>query len=243
MISDDELLDLPEDPELAFVQCERKLREGLFRRLEETESYNANSSYKLEYINHVVAVAKALELSIFDEYSIPSLGSDLHPFYEQFRHDVDHVTVQIRMRHARRVKNYSVALDPATKSKVRHHLQQIKEIVDRLEVSERKKEALYSKINALADEVDKDRTRFDTAMALITEVASVGGEAADRLEPVRKWIDSIARLLGRAKEAEDAAAPRLPAPKERKRIEPPRRVIPAKQNSKRIDDLDDEIPF
>jgi hypothetical protein len=45
--------------------------------------------------------------------------------------------------------SYSVALDSATKSKIRHHLQQIKDIVDRLEVSERKKEALYSKINAL----------------------------------------------------------------------------------------------
>jgi hypothetical protein len=80
MISDDELLDLPEDPELAFVQCERKLREGLFKKLEETESYNANKSYKLGYINHVVADAKVLELSIFDEYNILSWESDLHLF-------------------------------------------------------------------------------------------------------------------------------------------------------------------
>jgi hypothetical protein len=109
MISDDELLDLPEDPERAFVQCERKLRHRLFKKLEETQSYNAYKSYKLEYINHVVSVAKALELSIFDEYGIPTLDADINPFYDQFLHDVDHLTVQIRMRHARRVK---VALSP-----------------------------------------------------------------------------------------------------------------------------------
>jgi hypothetical protein len=225
------------------VQCEGKLREIVFAKLEESESYDARKFYMLEYISHVVATAKALDCGYFDEYEIPTLEGDIQSSYEQFLVDVSHVAWQIRMRHARRVKSYSVALDPATKSKIRHHLEQIKEIVDHLEVSERKKEALYSKINALAGEVDKDRTRFDAAMALIMEVASVGGEAADKLEPVRKWIDSIARLLGRAKEAEDAAAPRLPAPKERKRIEPPRRALPEKARSRSIDDLDDEIPF
>jgi hypothetical protein len=47
MISDDELLDLPDDPELAFVQAERKLRENLFKNLEDTESYSVALSYKL----------------------------------------------------------------------------------------------------------------------------------------------------------------------------------------------------
>jgi hypothetical protein len=115
--------------------------------------------------------------------------------------------------------------------------------VDRLEISERKKQAMYSKIDALANEVDRNRTQFDAAMALIVEVASIGGDAAEKLEPVRKWIDSIARLLGRAKEAEDAAAPRLPGPQERKRIEPPRRTLPKRERSPAVDDLDDEIPF
>ena len=243
MISDDELLDLPDDPELAFVQCERKLRESLLEKLRDTESYDGDRSYKIGYINQVVGIAKALDLPIFDEYDVPTLDRPTHSFYEQFLQDVDHFTVQIRMRHARRVKRYSVALDHATKSKIRHHLEQIKEMVDRLGVSERKKGALYSKINALVEEVDKDRTRFDAAMALILEVASIGSEAAEKLEPARRWIDSIARLLGRAKEAEDAAAPRLPAPKERKRIEPPRRHLPEEERQRTVDDLDDEIPF
>jgi hypothetical protein len=48
MISDDELLDLPDDPELAFVQGERKLRESLLEKLREIENYDGDRSYKIE---------------------------------------------------------------------------------------------------------------------------------------------------------------------------------------------------
>jgi hypothetical protein len=63
------------------------------------------------------------------------------------------------------------------------------------------------------------------------------------LEPARKWIDSISRLLGRAKEAEETANPSLPAPEERKRIEPPRRHESGRKAPSIADELDDEIPF
>jgi hypothetical protein len=242
MISDDELVDLPDDPELAFVQCERKLRNRLLDSLRESEGYDI-ASYKLEYINHVVAIARGLNLPFFDNYNVPTVEKNIESFYTQFLQDVDHFTVQIRMRHARRSKLYSVALDRATKQKIRHYLDQIKLVVDDSRVFQRKKEALYSKINALADELDRDRTRFDAAMALVLEVSATAGEAVENLEPARKWIDSIARLLGRAKEAENTAAPRLPGPMERKRIEPPRRPAEEEKSTEMFDDLDDEIPF
>jgi hypothetical protein len=242
MISDDELVDLPDDPELAFVQCERRLRDRLFDNLKDSEGYDI-ASYKLQYINHVVAIARGLNLPLFDNYDVPTVEANIESFYTQFLQDVDHFTVQIRMRRARRLKLYSVALDGATKEKVRHYLGQIKIIVDDSKLSQRKKEALYTKINALADEVDRDRTRFDAAMALVLEVSTTGGEAVEKLEPARKWLDSIARVLGRAKEAENTATSRLPAPKERKRIEPPRRPTEEEKSTEKFDDLDAEIPF
>ena len=129
MIADDDLLDLPEDPELAFVQSERRLRKVLFENLrQDSENYEIASACKLEYINHVFAVAKGLELSIFDGYNVPILNHQIQAFYEQFLQDVDHFTVQIRMRHARRVRLYSVALDASTRRKIRHYLEQIKEM-------------------------------------------------------------------------------------------------------------------
>jgi uncharacterized protein YoxC len=87
------------------------------------------------------------------------------------------------MRHARRVRRYSVALDASTRRKIRHYLEQIKEIGDRLDASERKKERLYDKINALVEEVDKDRTRFDAAMDLVLEVSSAQEQTKDSSAP------------------------------------------------------------
>ena len=81
-------------------------------------------------------------------------------------------------------------------------------------------------------------------MALVSEVAAAGGDAAERPELARKWINPIARLLCRAKEAEDAAAPVPAVARGAKRIEPPRRpTTDSKQTSDDFDDLDDGIPF
>ena len=134
-------------------------------------------------------------------------------------------------------------LDASTKSKIRHYLEKIREIVDRLEVPLPKKEALTAKITALTDEVDRDRTRLDAYAGLALEMAATGGEVAHRLNPARKFLDSIAGLLGYAKQAEDAR-PSLPAPHERKRLTPPRKErLPAPEPPRQPDLLDDDIPF
>jgi hypothetical protein len=74
-------------------------------------------------------------------------------------------------------------------------------------------------------------------------MAATGGEVAQRLNPVRKFLDSIAGLLGYAKQAEDAR-PSLPAPHERKRLTPPRKErLPAPEPPRQPDLLDDDIPF
>ena len=46
--------------------------------------------------------------------------------------EVEHYIVQIKIRHGRRVKGYSVTLDPNSKSIIRHHLDQIRAMIDRL---------------------------------------------------------------------------------------------------------------
>ena len=53
--------------------------------------------------------------------------------------------VQIQIAHGRRVRGYSVQLDASTKSKIRHYLEKIREIIDRLEVHFPKKKRLQRK--------------------------------------------------------------------------------------------------
>jgi hypothetical protein len=115
-------------------------------------------------------------------------------------------------------------------------LNQIKNIVDEVELDDRKKEALYSKINALADEFDRDRTHVQAFGALVIEMAGIVGEAANKMEPARKLLDSIARVFGVAKSHEDANL-QLPPHHEPKKIEPPHKRLPAPKPD------DDDIPF
>lgn len=97
-------------------------------------------------------------------------------------------------------------------------MEQIRSIVDRLEIPIEKKEALVRRITALNDEVDRDRTKLEVYSGLAIEVANTSGQVAKRLNPIRKWVDGIARLLGQAKEAEDARQPL--------QLEPPRKQLP-----------------
>jgi hypothetical protein len=78
-------------------------------------------------------------------------------------------------------------------------------------------------------------------MAIYIAVCDGIGQGFKKLEPARKWIDSIAALLGRAKEVEDSLRPTLPRPQERKELEPPRAQLAPPERKR--NDLDDDIPF
>jgi len=104
-----------------------------------------------------------------------------------------------------------------------------------------KRDALYNKLNRFASEVDKNRTNLQAGMAVYITVCDGIGEGFKKLEPARKCFDSIAALLGRAKEVEDSMHPTLPRPDERKQLEAPRkRLAPPEQ---RGGGPNDEIPF
>ena len=116
------------------------------------------------------------------------------------------------------IKQHSVALDAAAKIKLRHLLDQIRETVDKLDVSVAKKEALYNRINYLLAEIDRERTRWAAFAALMIEACDDIGQAAKKLEPVVRLVERVGAAIGVAKRAEDAQ-PRLPAPKTSKRIQ------------------------
>jgi hypothetical protein len=95
---------------------------------------------------------------------------------------------------------------------------------------------LFARIAELAEEVDKDRTRFEHLTALTIQVAQTTGVVAQKLDPVVRIVQSI---FGKSKGVENQRAP-LPAPRKNKQIEDKRKEEKARRFEK---DLDDEIPF
>ena len=248
MISDDELAQLPEDPDLAFVEFERIIRsrvdtqelQEIKLNVDEGIAYSADP-YRREYISKILAAAKVYGIGALDRWSIPTAQDDVAPIYVNLTSDVDHITTQTRLRYVPRNRKNSVGLDGNTKARIHHFIQQIRAAIEDADLPEPKRDSLYTKLNAFALEVDKNRTNLQAAMSVYISVCDGIGQGFQKLEPARKWVDSIAALLGRVKEVEDSLRPALPRTEERKQLESPRRrIAPPVQKG---GDLDDEIPF
>jgi hypothetical protein len=240
LISDEEIAALPEDRQSAFVEFEKIVRARVQARENEVagQQWGDADPYRLEYINKVLAAARAYEVEALKDWQVPPTGSsNIFDEYRQFTADVDHFTMQIRIRKAPINRRSSVGLDGNTKVKIHHHIEQIRQTIDAAGLPVEKHDALCAKLNRFALEVDKIRTDLRTGMAFYIAVCAGIGEGFKKLEPARRFIDSIATLMGKAKEFEENL-PELPQAAERKQLEPPRKVLPPP-----VRDLDDEIPF
>jgi hypothetical protein len=227
-------------PEMAFVLLETKYREKLNSNLEGSDNSGSFDAYVIEYMHHTQAAARALGLDILDAWTVPSHSrSNLYDIYKDFTAAVDQFKVHVQIDDARTIIRYSVNLDPDDKNKLRNYVAEIKRVIDASALSTRKKERLFDLINAFLAEVDRDRAPWDRFADMVIGLAHLGGDAAQELEPARKLINSIARLLGRAKEFEDST-PRLPPRQEPRRIPGPPKDLDL---TRPRGDLDTEIPF
>jgi hypothetical protein len=121
---------------------------------------------------------------------------------------------------------------------IQSHIGNIRDIVQSTALPDLKKEAIFSKINALSDEIDRDRTKAEALTALALEIASGVGSATKELEPAKKLLDSIGNVMAKAKDLAERLG--LPSPKSNPRLEPPMKKLPPPSNE---DELDDDIPF
>ncbi len=230
------------DPEMAFVLLETRFRETLEKKLDSNDNNYTWNLAVIEYLNHSIAAARGLGISSFNEWEVPKHpkrdDDNLNSFYHDFMTAVDHFKVLVQIEKARSHAQFSVTLDPADKTKIHHFAEQIREIIQSSSLRPSKKERLFSKLIAFLKEVDLDRTKLEAFSDFVISLAHTGGEAAQELEPARKWLDSISRLLGHAKEFEDSAPQISHAPP--RQIPGPPRALPSPAPK---GDMDDEIPF
>jgi hypothetical protein len=235
--------DLPDDAEAAFLTLEQRFRAD---RDKKTGSFDPDqyfpADHYLEYMRRTASAAQELGLSFYDQLTIPAVANLNWQSYRLFQSELDHYLTSLQIRRARRDSRYVVKLGTKTRSVLNHHIMQIREIILRLEVEDWKREALLDRLNDLQSEVDRDRFRYQILAAFTIEAAGVLGEAADRMEPVRQFIDSISGLIWGTKHAEQTKS--LPAPPPRKQIPPPPKSSARKPEPRLTrDEMDDEIPF
>lgn len=126
-------------------------------------------------------------------------------------------------------------LDSAAKSKLHKYINKIREIIADADLTDSKREAFASKLNAFAEEVDRDRTKIEAFAAFY---AGAKTELKD-LTDLSDKLEKIWEIVGKGKELWKA----LPKPKITGYLEKPLDKIEDHSKSKESFELDDEIPF
>jgi hypothetical protein len=227
------------DPALAFVRLETRFR-GVLKKSIDGGSDN-NYAYGMavaEYMNHTIAVAQFFNFDFLDSFDPEPNDATIADMYGRFTMRVDAFKVRVQLAQIRTPMEYSVGLSTTDKVKLRFFVEQMKTVIDDAKLPEEKRDELMNILNDFLAAADRNRAPWNIFADFVIKLASVGGEAAKKLEPVRQWIDSIANLLGHNKEIENSQ-PKLPKP-ERKKIEDSR---PKSEPQAKPSDVDDEIPF
>lgn len=235
MAGDDDFLDpemkeLPDDPRLAFVVYEERLRPVT----RDAERDTPDTSLPRRYANSLIAFIRIEGLPISIE-TPPLHDQDFWPWYNQFLEYVDYYVVEYKLAHARgRSSNIvtAISFSPNYREEITGLLDRIRKIVNQAELEENKKDAIYAKISALQLEMDRSTTLMGAILSGYLDVMTAIGEGGERLEPAVKVLERLMRVFRRAKADHDQG--QLPPPEEKKQLPPPKVDW---------DELDDEIPF
>jgi hypothetical protein len=194
MDEDEVYATIPADPELAFLHLEKYFKSVLDLQIERSGNEGPANVVFVEYIGKVLAAITELGLeSAVVKQTVPAIEDVTYQTYQNFSKDVEHYKTALKIRNARRLQGYSVQLVTVTRAKITHHVQQLREIFQKLEINEEKNETLLKVLNDLQKEVDRNRTRFDIFASLVMAVADTAGEAVERSK-VQPLLDSIARV-------------------------------------------------
>jgi hypothetical protein len=108
-----------------------------------------------------MAIHDALELEMLTRPSLIRRTQEFDVLFDEFMDEVTYWTTQLEVRQkvrSRRV-NTILALPDGIKRQIHSFINQIREAIGPIELKPEKKEALYARLNALADEVDRDRRK------------------------------------------------------------------------------------
>lgn len=232
-MDDNEYLDLPDDPEEAFV----KLQQREYAKLESSRDEH-NWFAERTYISKLIAFDEVYDLGLLQQFKNPPRApAEFGEFYLDFSGQVEIISNKILMEAARRHKIGAepiVVLDEAARTALHHLISQVRDKLNGLALPEEKREALFNKLNAFAAEVDRNRTRTTAFLAFAVDASRTAKDMVEPFKPLQRTIDRVLDILDEAKKWRDA----LPPWSERKKIEGPTKQLPGPSG-----DLDDEIPF
>lgn len=110
-------------------------------------------------------------------------------------------------------------LNPTEKQKIHEHISAIRKVIESSPLSDRKKNALFARLNELANEVDKHGTRTDNFFAFLGDLAFTVGDMAGKAQPAIKEVREMLKIVYRARARQENIS--LPSGDEPLQLSPP----------------------
>ena len=229
-------LHLPDDPELAFATLQQIKYAELQRASQ--ESGRGDWSREEEYLDTLTAFDQVYNLGLFADFGTPpNTHDEFYEFFNRFSRHAAIASQKFQMEAARRIKTGAqtlIIIDAPTRQAIHALINAIKEKLNKLTLTESKRESLFNKLNEFAEEVDRNRTRTEAFFAFAVEATRNLREFNKELKLLQQPIDRICDFIEKADKWKDA----LPPWENRKQIEgPPKQLVPPQEDS------DDDIPF
>ena len=219
MITDDQLDELPEDDREAFLAYEAICRKFVS---DHKSSSSENWSVEREYVSHVLAFGDARDVGLIFDNQIPEDDDDFPDYYSGFLGQVDRFRARVRVEVAAKRKSSGTSFHIAGnfKTQIGGHLTAIRKIVQEATLlSDAKRDAIFNRIEKLQAEINRDRTKTETAVGLWLDITSAISHGAEKLDPAIERLERIMKVFA---EARDEASIKLPAPSEQKRLPKPK---------------------
>jgi hypothetical protein len=241
MLDEDLLNSLPDDPDEALAVLYKTLKSQLANEHDNSIQMNGESSFSLEQsqrslLNVILAFTEAHHLDLNINEEIPRVTDDFDFYFLDAIETIERHIAKTSFQRAAQNRNGTSGtylLSAELKSKIHKYLSSVRDLIAASSLSDTKRTALSKKLNAFAEEVDRDKTRIEALAAAMVWTRKESVEGAQGLEPI---IEKMTKMFQSFAQATEFL--RLPSSNDQKQLPPPPKRI---EGPKR--DLDDEAPF
>lgn len=239
LIDQTQIDDLPDDNGAAFVEFERICRDNLqiiLSSLGENDDWDVP---RLRYMSKVAAAADAYDIPNRDGLIEPHPHNFDSGHFAAFEQAVTQIVTRLQIKNARLRKQGEVRLPLSRTNDIEKYIEVLRQRIIGSDFDENKKKALLKKLEELRTEITGKRADLSKTMLIIASIVTTVNQAEAAVIRLPDAIAAVMKVIGLAKQDEEAARLQIQADAAPKALEDHRRKPPHSP----IPKTDDEIPF
>lgn len=148
--------------------------------------------WRQQYIQELSSIAEALGITgLPDPNSAVSTSGNMAIFDAALAR----VLTVIKVKNRDRLRADSVALSYQTKEDIRSHLKELRSIIDASNLSDKARNALYKKVDAVETELDRDRSSMRPFWLLAGAIVLATPDAVGTLADLPNAVDTVEKMV------------------------------------------------